>query len=103
MPPAAAVVGAFKNVGRHYDKTIQPRLRRVEMHPYSRYAGLPPEGEVLATLCLEMLMRTKAERRANLPLRGRCRRQKGCISIGRSPVMKVFVTKVSAAAAGGTI
>ena len=70
MLPAAAVAGAFKNVGRHYDKTIQPRLRRVEMHPYSRYAGFPPEGEVLATLCLEILMRTKAERRANLPLRG---------------------------------
>ena len=29
--------------------------------------------------------------------------QKGRISIGRSPVMKVFVTKGSAAAAGGTI
>ena len=29
-----------------------------------------PEGELLAMLCLEMLMRTKAEWRANLPLRG---------------------------------
>ena len=26
------------------------------MHPYSRFAGLPPEGEVLAALCIEMLM-----------------------------------------------
>ena len=34
-------------------------LAPVEMHPYSRYAVLPPEGEVLATLCLDVLMRTK--------------------------------------------
>ena len=27
-------------------KTDKPRLRALEMHPYSRYAGLPPEGEV---------------------------------------------------------
>jgi hypothetical protein len=26
------------------------------MHPYPRFAGLPPEGEVLAALCIEMLM-----------------------------------------------
>ena len=63
------------------------RASLVEMHPYSRFAGLPPEGEVLAALCLKMLMSPKAERRVNLPLRGRCRRQKGCISNGRSPVV----------------
>ena len=39
------------------EKTIQPRLWREKMHPYSRFAGLPPEGEVLAALRLEMLMR----------------------------------------------
>ena len=33
-------------------KTSQPRLGREEMHPYSRFAGLPPEGEVLAALAL---------------------------------------------------
>ena len=33
-------------------KTIQPRLRRVEMHPYSRCAGLPPEVEVCPLLSL---------------------------------------------------
>ena len=83
----------------------------VEMHPYSRFAGLllkgsmsldsqvallpyesssfaTPEGEVLAALCLEILMSPEAEWRANLPLRGkrRRRRQRGCISNGRSPV-----------------
>jgi hypothetical protein len=42
----------------------------VEMHPYSRCAGLPPEGEVLAALCFEMLMSSEAERRAKSPLRG---------------------------------
>ena len=30
----------------------------------------PPEGEILAALCLDVLMRSKAERRANFPLRG---------------------------------
>ena len=53
-----------------------------EMHPYPRFAGLPPEREVLATLMFEMLMSLEAQRRSNLPLRGRCRRQKGCISDG---------------------
>ena len=54
----------------------------MEMHPYPRFAGLPPEGEVLAALMLEVLMSLEAQQRANLPLRGRCRRQKGCISNG---------------------
>ena len=40
-------------------KTEQPRLRRAGNAPLSRYAGLPPEGEVLATLCLDVLMKTK--------------------------------------------
>ena len=38
--------------------------------PYESSSFATPEGEVLAALCLKMLMRTKAERRANLPLRG---------------------------------
>ena len=73
-------------------KTIQPRLRRVEMHPFWCCAPLPPEGEVLAALCLEMLMSPEAEWRANLPLRGRRRRrrQKGCISIARQSGWLVF-------------
>ena len=54
-------------------------------------AASPPEGEILAPLCIEMFMSLEAERRVNLPLRGRCRRQKGCISSGRSPVVKVFL------------
>ena len=50
--------------------------------PYESSSFATPEGEVLATLCLEILMSPEAERRANLPLRGRRRhrRQRGCIS-----------------------
>ena len=33
----------------------------------------PPEGEVLAALCFEMLMNSEAESRANFPLRGKSR------------------------------
>ena len=88
-------------------KTCKPRLWRVGNAPLSPpTAVLPPKGEtthyilcvagaptkcvrcaprrgeVLAALCLEMFMSSEAERRANLPLRERCRRQKGCISDG---------------------
>ena len=38
-------------------KTSKPGWRPSEMHPYSRYAGLPPAGEVLAALCLALLMK----------------------------------------------
>ena len=33
-------------------------------------AASSPEGQILAALCDEMLMRTKAPRRADFPLRG---------------------------------
>ena len=36
-------------------------------------AASPPEGEILAALCFEVLMRPKAEQRANFPLRGKSR------------------------------
>ena len=88
-----AAEGCGGRLRRQYYKTFTTGLRAkgkqanhafgvMEMHPYPRFAGLPPEGEVLAALMLEMLMSTEAQRRANLPLRGRCRRQKGCISNG---------------------
>ena len=73
-------------------KTCQPRLRRVGnapllptaplhgkasheifsrlMAPYKFRSLATPEGEVLAALCLELLLSLKAERRANFPLRG---------------------------------
>ena len=46
----AAVPAAMKFYMPLRGKTKQPRLRRVEMHPYSRCAGLPPEGEVYSPL-----------------------------------------------------
>ena len=33
-------------------------------------AASPPMGEILAALCLVLLLRANAERRANFPLRG---------------------------------
>ncbi len=51
-------------------------------------ATSPPEGEILAALYLELLMRSKAERRANFPLRGKwCAAPKGVHFHGRSPVV----------------
>ena len=35
-------------------------------------ATSPPEGEILAALCFEMLMNAEAESRVNFPLRGHC-------------------------------
>ena len=40
-------------------------------------AASSPEGQILAALCFEMLMRTNAERRADFPLRGKYRRRRG--------------------------
>jgi hypothetical protein len=41
-------------------------------------ATSPPEGEILATLYFELLVRVKAERRINFPLRGKwCAAPKG--------------------------
>ena len=71
--------------------------------PYESCSLATPEGEILAALCFAMLMRPKAERRADFPLRGKwCvapigvhfhRAKRGCM---------VFAAKGSDAAAGGT-
>ena len=45
-------------------------------------APLPPEGEVCSPLGLCSHKNRDGKHKANLPHRGRCRRQKGCISIG---------------------
>ena len=44
---------------------------QVAMLPYKSRSLATPEGEVLAALCLKMLMGPKAERRAKFPLRGK--------------------------------
>ncbi len=46
--------------------------------PYESSSFATPEGEVLAALCFEMLMSSKAGHRANFPLRGKwCAAPKG--------------------------
>ena len=54
-------------------------------------APLPPEGEVCSPLGLCSHKNRDGKHKANLPHRGRCRRQKGCISIGRQPGLLVFL------------
>ena len=100
QPPLAAEGGGIACGDEFYippvggRKTFTTGLRPLEMHPYpppaavlllkgsmsldSQVASLPyesssfatPEGEVLAALCLEILMSPETEWRANLPLRG---------------------------------
>ena len=66
-PPAAA------------GKTVKPRLRREGNAPLlSPAATSPPEGEILAALIFEFLMRTKDEWQEDFPLRG-----KWCVSTKR--------------------
>ena len=49
----------------------------------------PPEGEILAVLCLVLFMRVKAERRANFPLRGKSPQgNRGAFPSGVSPVVR---------------
>ena len=43
---------------------------QVALLPYKSRSLATPEGEILATLCLAMLMRINAERRADFPHRG---------------------------------
>jgi len=66
----------FKTALTGEGKTIQPRLWRVGNAPLLPTAP-PPEGKVLAALCLELLVSLEAERRANFPLRGKYRRRRG--------------------------
>ena len=54
--------------------------------PYESSSFATPKGALLPALCYELIMGANVEWRANLPLRGRCRRQKGCISIRHSLV-----------------
>ena len=60
-------------------KTVKPRLRRDGNAPLlSPAATSPPEGEILAALIFEFLMRTKDEWQEDFPLRG-----KWCVSTKR--------------------
>ena len=67
------------NAGKPYNRASpgenrQTALRAMEMHPFCRLSATSsPEGQILAALCFEVLMRPKAEQRANFPLRGKSR------------------------------
>ena len=94
----------------------QTALRALEMHPfwYLRYHLSPlgsmsldsqspvgslriqffatPEGELLAVLCIEVLMSSEAERRANFPLRGKSPQgNRGAFPSGVSPVIRFSI------------
>ena len=65
-------------------KTVQPRLRRDGNAPLlSPAATSPPEGEILAALIFEFLMRTKDEWQEDFPLRG-----KWCVSTKRGAFLR---------------
>ena len=72
-------LAALRQPARFARKTIQPRLRRDGNAPLlSPAATSPPEGEILAALIFEFLMRTKDEWQEDFPLRG-----KWCVSTKR--------------------
>ena len=75
----AQLIAALRQPARFARKTIQPRLRRDGNAPLlSPAATSPPEGEILAALIFEFLMRTKDEWQEDFPLRG-----KWCVSTKR--------------------
>ena len=45
--------------------------------PYESCSLATPEGEILAALCLVILMKLNGKQRANFPLRGKYRRRRG--------------------------
>ena len=64
-------ITALRRLARFARKTVKPRLRRDGNAPLlSPAATSPPEGEILATLIFEFLMRTKDEWQEDFPLRG---------------------------------
>ena len=97
LPPLVAGATTFAPIQGHYGcwalrticawsssegKTIQPGFARGNAPLLVPAAPLPPEGEVCSPLGLCSHKNRDGKHRANLPHRGRCRRQKGCISIG---------------------
>ena len=72
-------ITALRRLARFARKTVQPRLQRDGNAPLlSPAATSPPEGEILAALIFEFLMRTKDEWQEDFPLR-----RKWCVSTKR--------------------
>ena len=67
-------------------------MARRKCTPFGTFGTtFPPKGELLAVLCIEVLMRPKAERRANFPLRGKwCAAPKGVHFHRAKPGCTVF-------------
>ena len=64
MPPAAA---ALPMAAKTYTTGLAPAGNAPLLSPA---ATSPPEGEILAALYFELLMRVKVERQVKFPLRG---------------------------------
>ena len=100
---------------RQQVKPLKPRLQRGGKHanrPGGRWKCTPfgtfgttfsPGGvELLAVLCIEVLMSSEAGSRADFPLRGKSPQgNRGAFPTGRRPGFMVFAASGSAAAAGG--
>ena len=67
MPPAAA---ALPMAAKTFTTGLAPAGNAPLLSPA---ATSSPEGEILAALYFELLMRVKVERRVNFPLRGKSR------------------------------
>jgi len=65
MPPAAA---ALPMAAKTFTTGLAPAGNAPLLSPA---ATSPPEGEILATLYFELLVRVKAERQVKFPLRGK--------------------------------
>jgi hypothetical protein len=95
----AQFISFLRRPARFARKTVQPRLRRDGNAPLlSPAATSPPEGEILAALIFEFLMRTKDEWQEDFPLRW-----KWCVSTKRgafpSPARAVCLFFLRAAGA----
>ena len=62
----------FYNSAPRNGKPYNRADARRKCTPFGTFSTtFPPEGELLAVQCIEVLMRPKAERKANFPLRGK--------------------------------
>ena len=76
-------------------KTSKPPCGRWKCTPFGTFGTtFPPEGELLAVLCIEVLMSSEAERRANFPLRGKSPQgNRGAFPSGVSPVVRFSIPR----------
>ena len=99
---------------RQQVKPLKPRLQRGGKHanrPGGRWKCTPfgtfgttfsPGVELLAVLCIEVLMSSEAGSRADFPLRGKSPQgNRGAFPTGRRPGFMVFAASGSAAADNG--